>query len=106
MSVYVADRGVVHIECDMAYTNYRGEGGYYVPCKIEGPVSLGCLAEGLGASGDVCVETELLRVCREGEGKLKVTIDVTKCMSRGITPGELAKQLLIIAELCARRATS
>ncbi|KUO84386.1 MAG: hypothetical protein AT711_00515 [Thermoproteus sp. CIS_19] len=106
MSVYVADRGAVHMECDMAYTKYRGEGGYYVPCEIEGPVSLECLADGLGASRGICVETELVKICGKEGGGLEAIIDVARCISRGVTPGELVKQMLIIAELCARRATT
>jgi len=71
VSVYVADRGAVHMECDMAYTKYRGEGGYYVPCEIEGPVSLECLADGLGASRGICVETELVKICGKEGGRAR-----------------------------------
>ncbi len=106
MSVYTADRGGVHIECDMAYTKYKGEGGYYVPCEITGQVPLECMAKGLGVSARDCAETELVKICRKEEGKLEAVIYVDRCTARGLTPGELARRLLTIAELCARGVIS
>ncbi|MEL9991778.1 MAG: hypothetical protein QXP98_05660 [Thermoproteus sp.] len=106
MSVYIAERGPVYIECDMAYTKYKGEEGFYVPCEVKGPVSVECMAKGLGISprGD-CVEADAFKICR-GEGGLSITIYLAKSTSRGLTPGEIAKQLLTIADLCARGVIS
>lgn len=106
MSVYVADRGDVHIECDMAYTRYLGENGYYVPCEIRGPVPLECMAKALGAPMRECVEAELVRICGKEGGGLEAIIYFNKCIAKGLTPGELAKRLLTVAELCARGVIS
>lgn len=106
MSVYVADRGSVHIECDMAYTKYLSEDGHYIPCEIRGPVSLECIAKAFGAPARKCAETEFVKICRRDDGEIEAIIYFDKCVARGLTPGELAKRLLTVAELCAQGVIS
>lgn len=102
MSIYVASSGKTTLERDMAYSNFSEGGRHYVPCIIRGPVDLGCLARSLGIIEGDCISTEIYKICREGD-HLYMAIDVEKAFSLGKTPGEIAKYILIISDICSNK---
>lgn len=101
MSVYIASRGDVSVECDMAYTKFKDEGGYYVPCEIKGAPDIECVARGLGLAPGECASSDVVILCKR-PGGLAAKIRVNKAVEEGVTPGEIVKQLLLLADFCIK----